>query len=151
MIERDKIIAGLIAEEGFKPSAYVDTTGNLTIGHGICIDAKRGCGITVEESKYLLGNRLNSIIASLDKNYPWWRDLPEGPQEALCQMSYQLGISGLAGFRRMLEALQFGRYDDAADECLNSLYAKQTPSRAHRMSELIRGGKHASESIGGNV
>lgn len=139
-MERDKLIFGIISEEGFKSSAYTDTKGFLTIGHGICIDSRRGCGITLEESKYLLGNRLNAILTKMDTKLPWWRDLPEGCQEALCQMAYQMGFDGLLGFRKMLEALQFGRYEDAAAEALDSDWAREdSPARAYRIAALIRG------------
>ena len=46
------LIEQLIEEEGFKPYAYTDSLGYLTIGHGILIEKGKG-GITEGESRFL--------------------------------------------------------------------------------------------------
>ena len=41
----------------------------------------------------------------------------------------------------MLKALQDEDYNLAAEECLNSLYAKQVPVRSKRIAHLIKTGE----------
>lgn len=134
------VVDDLIREEGFRASAYQDHLGFWTIGHGICIDARKGCGITDEESRYLLRNRTDRIALELDARIPWWRQL--GPRrDALVQMAYQMGVDGVLGFPKMLALMKSGDYPEAADEALKSKWAEQTPARAYRVSQLIRNGE----------
>ena len=55
-------------------------------------------------------------------------------------MAFQMGVDGLLGFKNTLAMIQSGRYSDAAKGMLSSLWAKQTPARAKRMSEQMRTG-----------
>ena len=55
-------------------------------------------------------------------------------------MSYQLGISGLYEFKKMWKALGEKDYKNASLECLDSVWAVQTKSRAKRIAEVIRTG-----------
>lgn len=136
----DRTIETLIAEEGFRASAYQDHLDFWTIGHGICIDARKGCGITEAESRYLLTNRVSAATTGLRIKLPWFAGLDEARQSALVQMAYQLGLGGLLGFKNMLAAIQAGDYERAAQEALNSAWAKQTPARAYRVADMIRNG-----------
>ena len=51
-------------------------------------------------------------------------------REALLDMSYQLGVSGLERFTDMLRALKAGDCDAAQAAALDSDWARQTPARA---------------------
>ena len=53
-------------------------------------------------------------------------------------MAFQLGIDGLLKFKNTLNLIEAGDYETASKEMLNSLWAKQTPERAKRLSEQIR-------------
>lgn len=128
----------LIRDEGFKSAAYRDHLGFLTIGVGRLIDERRGGGITEEEARYLLGNDIARITAELDRRIPWWNGLPEPKQRALANMAFQLGVSGLLGFRKMLAALRAGEWEKAATEALDSSWAWQTPERAERIAAVLR-------------
>jgi len=55
-------------------------------------------------------------------------------------MAYNLGIKGLGGSRRMLSAMEYGDHSLAADEALDSKWAKQVGARAERIANLIRQG-----------
>lgn len=133
------LIEQLIEEEGFKPYAYTDSLGYLTIGHGILIEKGKG-GITEGESRFLLQNRVDRIKLDLAKHLPWLNSLSEPRRDALVMMAYQMGMEGLRKFHDMLAALEAGDYAKAADEAMDSTWAKQTPARAFRVSELIRHG-----------
>ncbi len=130
----------LAEDEGFKPHAYLDSQGYWTIGHGICIDKYLGCGITKEESRYLMVNRLGQAEVALDRNVPWWRSLSDARQEVLLNMAYNLGIKRLLNFEKMLAACQAGDFAKAAEEMLDSLWRKQVGQRAERLATMMREG-----------
>lgn len=139
MSDKDLIRADLRADEGFRANAYYDSEGFLTIGIGRLIDPRRGRGITESEALYLLDNDIDLVCDQLDARLSWWRKLTQPRRRALINMAFQLGISGLLRFRRMLAALRDGDYETAAAEALDSKWATQTPDRAKRVAALIRG------------
>lgn len=121
--------------------AYQDHLGYWTIGVGRLIDRRKGGGISPEESAYLLANDIRDKSAELDRRLPWWRKLDEARQGVLLAMAFQMGVDGLLGFKNTLAMVQRGNYDGAARGMLESLWAKQTPERAKRMSEQMRTGQ----------
>lgn len=72
------------------------------------------------------------VVANFDK-------LPAEVQEVVVNMSYQLGPTGLKGFKNFREALWKGDFSKAADEVLDSeLARKDAPDRANRHAEALR-------------
>ena len=63
--------------------------------------------------------------------------LPGCVQEALGDMSFNLGLPRLAGFKRMLAAIRRSDWNDAARELMDSRYANQVSNRARRNRDLI--------------
>ena len=55
-----------------------------------------------------------------------------------CNMAFQLGAHGLQKFEKTLQHVKARNWSGAADEMLDSLWAKQTPNRANRMAKRIR-------------
>ncbi len=137
----DKVLDQLEKDEGFRAFAYQDTEGFWTIGHGILIDRRRGGGITREESRYLMNNRVALKIAELDTNLPWWRNLDEVRQGVLINMCYNLGIGNLLGFKNTLRLIREGNFEKAADNMLDSKWAEQVGARAHRLAVMMRTGE----------
>lgn len=131
----------LRGEEGEVLTEYKDHLGYSTIGVGRLIDARKGGGITVEESAYLLSNDIQKKMSELERKLPWVKELDEARRGVLLSMAFQMGTEGLLGFKNTLEMVRTGRYTDAAKGMLNSLWAKQTPQRAKRHSEQMRTGK----------
>lgn len=135
------LIKQLRDEEGEVLHVYNDSMGFATIGVGRLIDKRKGGGITAEESAYLLGNDIAKVNAQLDAKIPWWRKLDEARQAVIQGMAFQMGIDGLLGFKNTLKMIESGDYEGAGKGMLNSLWAKQTPARAKRMSEQMRTGE----------
>ena len=131
----------LRGEEGEVLTEYKDHLGYSTIGVGRLIDARKGGGITAEESAYLLSNDIQKKLSELERKLPWVKELDEARRGVLLSMAFQMGTEGLLGFKNTLEMVRTGRYTDAAKGMLNSLWAKQTPQRAKRHSEQMRTGK----------
>lgn len=134
----DDLIRQLVIDEGFRKSAYQDSEGYWTIGYGTLIDERLGAGLTETEAGILLRNRVFEAMRELDRTYPWWKTLPEPARLGLANMAYNLGIVRLSGFRKMLAALKAGQFAKAADEALDSRWAKQVGDRAERIAALYR-------------
>ena len=94
----------LLRDEGFRRSAYQDHLGYWTIGIGKLIDARRGGGITREEAFYLLRNEIREKDTALRAFLPGYDDLDEVRRAVLLSMAFQMGVSGLFGFRNTLKA-----------------------------------------------
>ena len=66
-------------------------------------------------------------------------DIVDQAKEILVLMLYQLGRTKVLKFKRMFEALRKKDYDSAANEMLDSLWAKKhTPARAERLAKRMR-------------
>ena len=130
----------LIRDEGEVLHAYQDSLGYWTIGIGRLIDRRKGGGISKEESAYLFTNDFNRKLAEVRRHIPWFDRLDVARQGVLLNMAFQMGVSGLLGFKNTLAMIERGDYGAAAEGMLNSLWARQTPNRAKRLSEQMRTG-----------
>lgn len=130
-----KLKSDLELDEGLRLKPYEDTVGKLTIGIGRNLD---DVGISEEEARHMLGNDIEWVVEELDRTMPWWRTMPEPAQRALANMAFNLGLTRLRRFKNMLAALQAGDYRKAADEALDSLWARQVKGRADRIADLYR-------------
>lgn len=139
MIAIDRIIARLVEDEGEVLHAYKDSHDLLTIGVGRLIDPARGGGISREESRYLLSNDIRKWVA-IAGQWDWFESLDWPRQGVIICMLHQLGARGVAGFRKMIDALSRGDYEAAADEMVNSTWHKQTRERCERMAAVMRSG-----------
>ena len=110
--------------------------GKLTIGVGRNLD---DVGITEDEALALLENDIDHVARSLDALLSWWSRLSQDRQNVLVEMGFQLGVAGLLNFKNFLLALEMGDYEGAKDEMLDSKWARQTPDRAARLAERMRG------------
>ena len=126
----------LLRDEGLRFRPYLCPAGKRTIGVGRNLDDR---GITKAEAMMLLDNDISLVESELDHELPWWRALPDGPDRALANMAFNMGVPRLLGFRKMLEALKRGDYATAAKEAQNSQWAQQVGDRAQRVVSLIMG------------
>lgn len=142
----------LIFHEGMSLKPYYCTAGKLTIGVGrnlednpLSTEEKRAIGdymqgITKNGAMMLLRNDIRNCVGQLKHYVKGFDELDSERKYALLDMCFQLGIKGLRKFKGMLKNFEKGNFDMAAYECLNSQYAKQTPSRAKRIARLIKFG-----------
>ncbi len=127
----------LILHEGLKLKPYRCTAGKLTIGVGRNLDDK---GISREEALFLLRNDIHEVMDALEK-HEWYLALDPIRQKVVIDMAYNLGVGGLLKFRKMIAALEYGDYEGAADQMLDSRWAEQVGMRATRLAEMMRSGR----------
>lgn len=131
-------------EEGFRGFPYRCSAGKLTIGYGRNLEDR---GISSTEGDTLLLNDVaiaelalvtllgSALTAEIRELYPVRYD-------ALVNMSFQLGISRLGGFKRMIAAVRKKDWALAALEGMDSRWATQTPDRAGRVTDAVRWNRH---------
>ena len=130
------LLKDLKRDEGWSATPYKDSEGILTIGYGYNLENP----MPEPLGHMILLYKVTEVIEGLDKNIYWWRTLSDNRQNVLINMVYNLGISRFLGFKKTLAALKDHKYDIAAEEMLNSKWAKQVGKRATRLAEAMRGG-----------
>lgn len=120
--------------EGLRRKPYRCSAGKLTIGYGRNLD---DVGISTNEAEYMFQNDWNNCVASVKKNVMYFDKLPENVQTVLIDMRFNLGLAGLLGFRKMLQAISGGDYQEAKKQLLDSRYAKQVGIRAIENAEYL--------------
>ncbi|WP_417821252.1 glycoside hydrolase family protein [Terasakiella sp.] len=141
----DQYKKDLSRHEGIRSKPYDDATGKefntgdtlkgkLTIGVGINLHE----GLDSDEILALLSLRVNRLLKELYAAMPWIADLPEPAQRAVADMHFNMGLPRLMTFRKMLTALQEGRFKDAATEALDSRWAQQVGQRAIDNANLFK-------------
>tara|TARA_Y100000310_G_scaffold282828_1_gene304358 strand:+ start:788 stop:1213 length:426 start_codon:yes stop_codon:yes gene_type:complete len=130
----------LIEHEGMRLDMYDDSVGIKTIGVGRNLEQ---VGLRSEaEAQFLLRNDIRHVQAELRRELgSWIEDLDEVRQRVLLDMGFNLGTAGLMKFRETLSAVAAGQYDVAAEEMLQSRWARQVGQRAHRLSAMMETGE----------
>jgi lysozyme len=129
-----KLKKDLIASEGICLKPYVDQVGKITIGIGRNLE---GNGISLEEATILLDNDIQRIQQELEvlEVFP---SLSEVRQRVIFEMAFNLGIKRLLKFRKMWNAIYAEQWELAANEMLNSRWAKQVGKRAIRLARRMQ-------------
>lgn len=153
MIDVAEAVQRLVLHEGCRLEPYRCSAGYLTIGVGrnletnpLTAEEKRVCGdyksgITKNAAFFLLRNDIERVEKECSEQIPFWDMLDDERQYALLDMAFNLGISGLLKFKKMLSYLGVGNYRQAAVECLASKYAKDVGQRAERIAKCIETGR----------
>ena len=133
------LIENIKTHEGFRDHIYKDSLGKATIGYGFLVSALSPDELKLNGGKAEPMNReaaeqiLNLKVAKLQKRVfqclPWLESKPQGVQDVLTEMAYQLGLAGLMGFRHTLSCIEAGDYAQAAKNLRASLLYRQTPKR----------------------
>ena len=137
-----RLIETLKRHEGVKYYVYKDHLGYDTIGVGRCLKQGVGLGLTHDEVDYLLINDINRCLEELDAAFPWFKDLTEIRREAMINLCFNLGLTRLRKFEKALAAMSIHNYEEAANEFLDSRWAKQVGNRSKEVTEMIRTGEH---------
>ena len=125
----------LIKHEGVRLFVYNDTQNIPTIGCGRNL---RDRGLTMDEAMYLLNNDIADFQHQLFCKLSWFYKAPVDVQNVLTDMAFEMGITGLMAFQKTLNLISLGQYAAAAEEMLNSTWAKQVPARANDLANILK-------------
>lgn len=122
--------------EGLRLKPYECTQGYQTIGYGRNLDSK---GITRNEAEAMLTHDIQEARDDL-ANLEYWGVLSSRRKAALIDMRFCVGPKGFRDFKRMHRALCEGDYEKAANEMLDSVFARQVGLRASELADMVRVG-----------
>jgi len=140
----------LVRHEGLRLKPYLDCCGkpwrecvceikgNLTFGVGRNLD---DVGISRAEALLMLDNDIQTATDELNTELPWSANLEWPRRAVLINMTFNMGITRLLGFRKMLFAVQEGLWQAAHDEMLASMWARQTGRRAIELARIMLTGE----------
>lgn len=138
-VERVERAAWLVRHhEGLRLTPYLDTTGHWSIGYGRNLT---DVGISRDEAECLLQHDLARTVAQVEGRWPWVAALDPVRHAVVVDMAFNLGIAGLATFKRTLALWQRGRWAAAATAMLESQWARQVGTRAVRLAGMMRTGQ----------
>lgn len=124
----------IASDEGCKLKPYKCPAGKLTLGWGRNIEER---GISKEEADFMFKNDMKEVRASL-RPYGWYNTLSLSRQAVLENMVFNMGISRLLGFKKMIEALKNKDFNEAAEQIIDSNAAKQLQNRYQRLARSMR-------------
>lgn len=136
-MDYDKVAARIRRHEGLSYLPYKCPTGHLTIGYGHNLEH----GISLEAAELLLKQDIEIAAKQVKKAFIWWPKLTEARQYVLVDMCFNMGISRLCGFKKMLAAVEAGDYKTASKEMLDSRWAFQVKRRAIELAEIMKKGE----------
>lgn len=128
----------LVRHEGLRLKPYRDTVGKLTIGVGRNLDDN---GISAEEAMLMLDADIVDHSREAQK-LPVFVKLDMVRQDVLIDMTFNLGLPRLQGFKKFLAALEARDWPQAAKEMLDSKWATQVGSRATELARMIETGAY---------
>ena len=142
-MDMDRLLASVKKHEGYRNKVYLDTLGKRTVGVGhLCVEDFWEDDKEYEE-KFLmtiLEHDLSDAIKGANDLMAenGCMDMNEKAHELIIEMVFQLGKTGVSKFRNMWKALSTLDYSTAAEQMLDSRWAKQTPNRANGMADIMR-------------
>ena len=120
--------------EGYRDSVYQCTEGYDTIGYGFAI---KDLKLSKEICDIILTEKLAKLQLDISNKFEWFDESPSLVKDVVTNMCYQLGLSGFSKFKQTIYYLETEQYQEASVECLDSLWARQTPNRAKELSEKL--------------
>ena len=128
------LIEQIKKHEGFRSTVYQCTEGYDTIGYGFAI---KDLVLDKDIADLILERKLKDLEKKIASRFGWFYNAPDPIKDAVTDMCYQMGVSGFSKFKKTIYYLETEQYEEASTECLDSLWAKQTPNRAKEVSEAI--------------
>lgn len=136
-----KSYQSLVKHEGYSKFPYTDSLGKTTIGIGYNLSDR---GISDDWIKKQFDSDVSYFYSQLCK-FGWYNILNEDRKIVLLDMSF-MGWQHFLKLERMISALASENYEKAADEMLDSLWAKQVKYRAVELAEAMRSGIYNIET-----
>ena len=140
-MDMQRLLKSVRDHEGYRNKVYLDTLGKRTVGVGhLCVE-----DFWEDDKEYdeeflmeILEKDLENAISGAEELLKGY-NLPSLANEIVVEMVFQLGKTGVSKFHNFLAALRDDppQWLTASEEMLDSRWAKQTPNRAKKMSELM--------------
>jgi len=140
-----KLRKQLEIDEGIVNEIYNDHLGYPTFGIGHLItedDPEEGLPVGTPVSEERIQQAFESdiewVLSDCNKLYDNFDSLPEEVQQIIANMMFNLGYPRLSKFKGMKSGVMNEDWDAAADEMLDSRWARQVGARAERLADRMR-------------
>ena len=139
MSDWTELMRQVMEHEGYEKTVYKCPAGYNTVGYGLNLDA----GVSIGLAKHILKYQLNVAGEELAEVVGSWcfSDECDVRWFVLTEMVFNLGITRFKKFKKTIAAYEAGDYDTAADEMLDSKWAKQVGQRAQTLARQMRTGE----------
>ena len=101
-------------------------------------DQPVGTPISEERVNEWFQKDLESVMLDCKLLYGDWNTLPGEAQQIIANMMFNMGRPRLSKFKGMKAGVDARDWNRAADEMLDSRWAKQVPNRANRLIDRMR-------------
>ena len=126
------------AREVAKPGTNFDRGKPWTVGfgftHGVTPDSRMN-RITAERR---LEQEILDVDSALSNVLSWYKEASFVTKTILINLSFNMGIKGLLGFKNTLAFISQKNYEQAARNMTQSLWYKQVGKRAVELTERMR-------------
>jgi len=126
----------ITADEGVRHFPYKCSEGKTTIGVGRNLE---DVGLSPDEINYIYKNDEKRAIEGAESLIAKFRWLSDNQKIALVSMVFQMGTTGVSKFKNMIAAIDSGNFKEASKQMLDSKWSRQTPERAKRLAEMMKG------------
>ena len=130
-----ELLEAVKLSEGFRDKVYKDTLGIDTIGYGFAI---KDLVMDEDIAEMVLRRKLDALIDRVNRRFDFIAEMPTEVQDVIYEMCYQMGVTGVSKFKKTLAYLENNEFKMAAKEMLDSRWARQTPNRAKKLSEIVK-------------
>lgn len=131
----------MMAQEGTGPVVngqfmpYEDSLGKITIGYGHLVNK----GIPSDVALMLFHVDMADALDDVRHCFSCYDQLSRPRQLVLISMAFNLGRERLGKFVRFIGAVHLSKWDEAADELLDSKAAKEdAPARYRQLAKMMR-------------
>lgn len=131
-----KLIDSIKKHEGYVSTVYKDSVGIDTIGYGFTIKA---LVLDQDICDMILQRKLDKLQKDVSTKFEWYNYMPQQIKDVIIEMCYQMGVTGFSMFRKTITYLQDKQWEKASIEMLDSRWNKQTPGRANKLSDIVKG------------
>lgn len=142
MMDKQRLFKQLRMHEGVEKFPYKCTAGYLTIGVGRNIEER---GLLDDEIDFLLDNDIEVVLNEVSVTFDWFFDLSEVRQRVIADMIFNLGLPRFKQFKNMIAALEEGDWSEAANQMMDSKWAKQVGARAERLRDMMETDEDSSD------
>jgi lysozyme len=116
---------------------YKCPAGKYTIGFGHNIEDNP---ISARAAEVILQDDIAKAIADCERNFPWFYNLSPVRKRVIINMVFNMGVTGVSKFKKMIAAIENEEYMFAALEMFGSRWYEQVGPRADRLIKMMQEG-----------
>lgn len=148
MTNSPQVLELITKHEGCVLTTYNDEFENPTIGvgHNLIDPLPLGWSspITPAQAQQLLDMDVSKVENQLNSSLDWFSKFNTSDpvrSSVIIDMAFNMGVTDLLTFKTFLSLMSAGEYEQASTDMMNTLWAKQVPTRAEEDSQMILTGQ----------